>query len=360
MRDRISILHINLFFILCFLSITCREKPTSILDPNSPGKRDYKWTVDTLSFPGSAQIVMEDIWGSTPLDVYAVGHNDRGGFGAMFHFNGSRWSAVPLYYTEGGKIKHGFDLEGIYGFNSVDIYAVGSYGYTNPSPPPNFLDSSMIIHFDGIFWQDVPIERKGPLRAIWGSNPQDVWAGGEKGSLYHLKNGAWSKVPFDTTLDIASIYGLSSNDVYMVARKEIGEQIWGDSTYHALMHYDGERWSIIDSFIKTYNTETKFGWKLWVSDKKKLYSSREKVWIMEGLSWRTLLKYYETLYVDGSHDNNIFAVASYEAFHWNGFDWKKIFRWGSGTTTMRKAWTNGVETFILADNGWATYIIHGR
>ncbi|MBI5020895.1 MAG: hypothetical protein HZB59_05615 [Ignavibacteriales bacterium] len=317
--------------------------------------------MDTLTFPGSAQILMEDIWGSTPIDVYTVGHNDQGGAGAMFHFNGSRWSAVPLHYSEGGKIKHGFDLHGIYGFSSVDIYAVGSYGYTNPSPPPNFLDSSMIIHFDGIFWRDVPIERKRGLKTIWGSNRHDVWAGGRNGALYHLKNGDWSRVSFDTTLDIASISGLSSNDVYMVARKEIGEEFWGDSTYHALYHYDGEHWNMIDSFIETSNTEIKFGWNLWACNTQQLYSAGQNVWSYDGNLWKTILSYYRSIRISGSSEKNIFAISAYEAFHWNGIDWENIYKLKNNTTTtMRKAWTNGVETFILSDNGWATYIIHGR
>ena len=41
------------------------------------------------------------------------------------------------------------DVGQVYGFAPNDIYLVGANTYLNPSPPPNFLDSSVILHFNG-------------------------------------------------------------------------------------------------------------------------------------------------------------------------------------------------------------------
>jgi hypothetical protein len=126
------------------LGVCCKDEPTkpppedTIKDP-----RTYTWTIDTLAYPGSMQTNMQDIWASSPTNVYVVGRNERG-YGKMYHFDGTRWTDVKLSTTQGGTIQGAIDLFGIYGFGSNDVYAVGERIYDNFTPPPNFLDSSLL------------------------------------------------------------------------------------------------------------------------------------------------------------------------------------------------------------------------
>ncbi len=117
-------------------------------DNDEVDPRSFTWTVDTLAYPDSYQTTMLSIWGSSPSDVYVVGHNERG-FGKMYHFDGNEWTDVGLNPVQGGHIVGPITLEAIHGFAADDIWAVGEKRYTNPNPPPILLDSSLVIHYDG-------------------------------------------------------------------------------------------------------------------------------------------------------------------------------------------------------------------
>lgn len=74
------------------------------------------------------------------------------------------------------------------------------------------------------------------LSTVWGSSPNDVWAGGAGGTeydrLWHYDGNKWkvyNKGPIYCTLN--TLYGFSSNNVWMGG---------GDGR---IWHYDGNRWS---------------------------------------------------------------------------------------------------------------------
>jgi hypothetical protein len=138
---------------------SCKNKPTQPDDNTTkPGKRDYTWTIDTLSYPGSMQTLMRDIWASSPTNVYVVGHNDQPGPGTMFRYDGKSWKTTRFHVADGGTVSGPVSLSAIYGFGPNDIYAVGERIYDNPNPPYGFLDSSLIIHYDGVKWEDVKLK----------------------------------------------------------------------------------------------------------------------------------------------------------------------------------------------------------
>ena len=87
----------SLIILLAIILSGCRKSPVEPVIPKDP--RTYTWTIDTLSYPGSAQTIMQSIWGSSPSDVYVVGHND-GGYGKMYHFDGKMWTPVVLYFPD--------------------------------------------------------------------------------------------------------------------------------------------------------------------------------------------------------------------------------------------------------------------
>ena len=132
---------------LAFLLLSCRE---AAIEPQVPPKnpRDYTWTMDTLVVPGQLQNMILSIWGSSANDVYAVGRNS-GNQETIFHFDGKSWGQLyPLRDLHINQSRF-FELDAIIGFSPNDIWISGSEYYDNHAPPPNFLDSSVVFHYNG-------------------------------------------------------------------------------------------------------------------------------------------------------------------------------------------------------------------
>jgi len=237
---------------------------------------------------------------------------------------------------------------------------VGERIYINPAPPPNFLDSSLIIHFDGVQWREIMIMRDRYLSSIWGANSQDIWAGGANGSLYHYLTGQWNKISFDSLSFISSIWGLSTTDVYFSSVKEDIVQP-NDSLTYQLWHYNGIFLSSIDSFMVTpTNLQRKFGHNLWQTEQT-LYSSGYGVYVMEGNQWRQFLVNEYPLHIGGSSRNSIFAVGDFgRMFHWSGTDWLRLTAIENPNVQYLSVWANNKEAIIVGNEGSRMYVLHGK
>ncbi len=154
--------------------------------------------------------------GSSPNDVYAVGHASAND-GVMWHYDGNNWNDVVLSESKGGHIPGAFDLTTVFGFNSSDIYAAGERLRTNLNPPPNFIDSSLIIHFDGTTWRKVNVYNGRLIGDIYGSSQLDIWAGGWEKTMYHYNGSSWEtdsievSVPFGYFFQVSSISSYNSS-----------------------------------------------------------------------------------------------------------------------------------------------------
>jgi hypothetical protein len=163
---------------------------------------------------------MRDIWASSQKDVYVVGHNDQNR-GQMYHYNGANWTPVHLAVSDGGMISGPFDLSAIYGFSATNIYAVGEKIYQNSNPPPNFLDSSFIIHYENGRWRELSIPRRNEVLAcISGNHPNTLWAGGSQGTIYHFNGESWSTDSLGKDFFITPIACLSPTRVLVICNRE--------------------------------------------------------------------------------------------------------------------------------------------
>jgi len=349
------------FFLTGF---ACKENPPGPPDNTpKPGKRDYVWTVDTLAYPGSFQTLMRDIWASSAKDVYVVGHNDQNR-GKMYHYDGSDWKLVRLSTSEGGNILGPIDLVAVHGFDSNNVWAVGEKIYTNPNPPPDFLDSSLIIHYDGTGWREVPIERGSFLTTIWGANPNNIWAAGIYGSLYHYDGVTWEKISFDTTINFGAMFGFSSSDIYVPCGRKIDTVSPDDTSQYLLYHYDGQKWMPIDSFLAYpgYGS-AKFGYsKLWGTSDVSMYSVGQMIFQKNGSAWKIILATTLAFYdIFGSSDLNVFAVGMYnQIFHFNGEDWYRFDQFIDLNKYCEGVWCDGNEVFLISSDSRRTYVLHGK
>ena len=115
-----------------------------------------------------------------------------------------------------------------------------------PAPPPGGgtppLGSS-ILHYDGSTWS-VPQQTEGKLNTVWGASSTLVFAAGVSqcgGSVFLTYNGSsWDTPPSSGCgfSSIASIYGSSAQNAYMVSNSNMPMQIGG-----GVSRFGGTSWT---------------------------------------------------------------------------------------------------------------------
>lgn len=328
--------------------------------------RAFTWTVDTLDYPGSGQTLMDDIWGSSPWNVYVAGHNMKKN-GSVYHFNGKKWSPVPLANFGA------FSLHEIWGISDSDIWAVGFFtdqiGWDS-SGRAILKFRSFIIHYDGHGWDETIIQEGGILDSVWGSSPSDVWAGGIN-TLLHYDGTSWQNYPIympPQGIQFVSIAGFSQDDVYMTGWiKDVVDPV--DSTSYYLYHYDGSSFNLIDSTYTTAGHNVpKFGKELEVIGND-LYSIEYFVFKKEGSDWVQLYHNAGLWKMGGSSSDNIFCVGwGGTIIHYNGRDWQQIVISDDFRHDLFNVWTdtNGRVAILLAHSSgdgfysYKTFAVRGE
>jgi hypothetical protein len=206
------------------------------------------------------------------------------------------------------------------------------------------------------------------LFAIWGTGPNDMWAGGERTMMYN--NGTrWVVVPGDWEGGIVDIGGSSSDDVWAV-----GPQL--------LRHFDGRRWSKVTPPVN----ENFSG--VWASSPNDVYVTGGAFgWVLhwDGAAWDTVFspapgRRFGDAWGTGPNDVWVTAhrsrrnsnVEDGTIYHWNGAQWDSTSItgagprgiWGSSASDIHVAagtqihhydgtsWTRsdgGVNTYTLND-----------
>jgi hypothetical protein len=157
-------------------------------------------------------------WGSADDDVWAAGED------GLAHFDGERWITLQSDFVlerrhydstsiaiEGRRAR----IYALWGSGARDVWAVGRT--LTPAP-----QKAVVFHFDGEAWTEVPTchlapETRGPLYAVWGRGPDDVWAAGQSGALLHWDGRAFAPVRSGSNVDLVSIAGAGGRDVWVGA-----------------------------------------------------------------------------------------------------------------------------------------------
>ena len=340
------------FVLLITLFVACNNSTEPQVD-ETKDPREYTWTIDTLEYPGEFQTGLRSIWGSSPSDVYAVGHcSDIQG--QMWHFDGKQWKSfyVPfgVAYIPGK----------VYGFGKNDIWIGGDF--SNNSGIPAFL-----IHYNGSTWNRVNLPDSAlSIESIGGFGPNDVWFGGINGTLLHWDGTSISKEP----LPIKIPYNVEplSNFLSIAGNNSTGNYFFVRSPEYRsyLLRYSQNNYTIIDS--NSWYRE-----KLWVSEKGNLYQTGEVgFYRWNGNGWDNLLpnQIITTAGIAATSENNIFisGIKSNSGFvyHYNGNDFYLYENLQLQNVSLYDAWTDGKEVFILGANYFdlnstlKTIILHGK
>lgn len=164
---------------------------------------------DCLAFEWRAMatptsVSLNDIWGSSVDDVYAVGYD-----GTIIHYDGTSWEHQNSPTT--------VRLRGVWGTGPSNVYAVGDLG--------------TILRYDGVEWKNESSGAAENLFELWGTGPEGIFVVGESGTILRYDGADWksiSDIPVHTTL--RSVWGTSSDNVFAVG------------LFREILHYDGQTW----------------------------------------------------------------------------------------------------------------------
>jgi hypothetical protein len=166
-----------------------------------------KWT----PWPAQVGYEMSGIHGFAQNNVWMGGHD-----GKIYHFDGSKWSLSYRYNPEG---IYSASINDIWGSSPSNIYAVGILSY--PSPTGDDFHS-FLLHYNGKSWRELIItESSVQLQRVRQdrdgvflqgvnihSNPDSVY-------IYRYSNHGLSEV-----------FGATMNETYITTLSRIGDRIY--------------------------------------------------------------------------------------------------------------------------------------
>jgi hypothetical protein len=168
---------------------------------------------DSAGGPGTSDASVDAI---APSDVAPLPPSDGGstpdggGNGADCRPSGWCWENPKPW---------GDTVAGVWGAAPNDVWAVGGAG--------------VLFHWDGTAWSRVASPTTTNLYAVWGAAPNDVWAVGDHGTVLHYDGSSWTSERREDggSYDpLVAIHGTSGTDVWA-----IGSQ--------GALHYDGVGWT---------------------------------------------------------------------------------------------------------------------
>ncbi|MFA6470221.1 MAG: hypothetical protein WCW35_15095 [Bacteroidota bacterium] len=301
----------------------CKKDPPVVPPPDpEPTHPTIVWTADTIRNPYTGnQLLLRSLWGSDTNDVYAIGHNAFGGRASLFHFNGIQWERVILTKGEGGFIGSYVSFIKIDGSGKNDVWAVGSRGgYYGTS-----VDSSLVIHYDGISWKEVQMERcKDIMQGLKVLSPNDVYMTGSYGEIYHFDGNEFSKTIVDTNL--AMRIGGDQNRMFVGGRTFTLFPIVYMSVYSKTPN---GQWTLVKTANEVdYYKSKSFGYyDFYPAGGGKYFVGGENVFSLQDTTWESSYSKGSPPYLlfRGTSSQNIFALSPWNSIiHWNGVDWQPI------------------------------------
>jgi hypothetical protein len=244
--------------------------------------------------------------GTSARDVWAAG------VVSVAHHDGTQWSRVPL-------------PNGIAGFKSLwasapdDVWGVGDNG---------------LAHWDGRSWYKVAVPAQvseSYLVALWGSAANDVWAVGLGGTCIHWDGQRWSAVPTGVSGPLSAVSGTGPRDV------------WAAGDWY-ILHWDGNGWT------RTFDgalAGDRFG-AIHAASPTEVWASGSKLLRWDGMRWDPAGE-QRGIRAFAGRGNRPWALSGNEVIRWDGSSWQRSL---SGTSLLTGLWAApGGEVFTVGVGG---------
>jgi len=348
------LLGLIVFISLYVITVSCNTTEPPIVDNIPPGKRDYVWSIDSISRPGFPYL--QSIWGSSPTDVWGAGFSEDVR-DCLWHFDGVSWKrateGTPItVFGNGSKI-----VGGIWGTAQNDVWAFGGRIFSNPLSTEPF-----IMHYDGNQWSEVLGDKNqmtDGFTDIYAIRKDHFWISSSD-HVSEYKDGLWKKYFIGENYYVQSISGIGSS-VYLLAYP-----IGVDSLY--LMKLSENNFMVIDKTILFSPGKFSPNGILFANNKVYTfgYGINSTNTINEEIDlnkWQNDLKQLPNGGFGGSYkisSKDMWGIGSSSiVFQYNGENWQQLFiNYQNIEATFRGIWGDGNEIFISdTENG---IIYHGR
>jgi len=310
-----------LFVILLAIVTTgfdCKKNPVAPPQRDGVDSTSHNWsfTIDTLGDGNGSILYDAAIISTNPLIIYAVGNISIDSIGKynpliynLLKWNGNGWEP-----------------------NHVTILFRGNYitppllGLFSLSQYQNWLVGGLAIYGDGQFWTPFDVRNITGFDSLsftkcWGNNAEDIWFSGLKGSLTHMTQASWQRIPIGVTEDMQDIWGYKNKTTGQTTVMGISSTVFYGGTENL--------------FSISGNTSTKLNtnglsWSirgLWFDDKG-YYIVGDGMYYKKSLQdtvWQSFQKGVTTNYINairGNAWNDIIAVGDFGTIvHYNGSTW---------------------------------------
>lgn len=309
-----------------------------------------------------APVVLSSVWGTGPEDVWAVGPE-----GTVVHYDGTEWSQA-----RGGM---GRSLEGLHGFSNGTVYAAGGsivlrnggsgwevavaveesphYAIWGESDNDFFVvggGMNYIMRVRNGAWSRHAVPGGwGSYRGVWGSSSSDVFVGGSR--IMHFDGAGWTvMLGADAEFEVTDVWGSSPTDVYVVQ----------DRIDPRMLHYDGTDWSPV-GLPEVEWGEGAMGQPylngLWGSSTTDIFAVGGPGAILhfDGERWTAMDSGTDVALhaVGGSSPENVYAVgADCTVLHYDGTVWQPVDLALDCRTTLHGVWLEpGSDVLIVGEAG---------
>ena len=305
----------------------CNNNPVSG-NVDTPGRRDYTWTVDTLDSFNP----LYRLWGSSTSDVWAFTSD------LIYHYNGSRWETKN--YRNLGPFS-------IWGTSSNNIYMGDQNGG--------------IWHYDGTdFKETASLTKDGHSDIVfdnmWGDSPDDIYATGaymdENGLannsvIAHYSDNKWTMLNTDGIKGIVErlFKNKSDNKIYLMTTL-IGGGAFHDST--CIYEYAQEIYKEIYSSLESKGLQA----DLSLINGEVYFILGNKIAKRINNTFQTFLEidnpnFYQRIW--GRNSEDIFLFMTDGLAHYNGTDIKYLIHFTMPRNHIGLAQLFDTSVFLLVD-----------
>ncbi|MGE5350599.1 MAG: hypothetical protein ACM3P0_00850 [Acidobacteriota bacterium] len=299
--------------IFLFQSFSCKSDPASSVIKDTPGRRDYEWSVDTVK---GTMLNLLNLWAGSHNDVWAVG--DNGEFEKrLWHYDGTSWKSKGWW---------GLSANCVFGFGRNNVY-VGGIG---------------IWHFDGAKWEkdlspglEDLTKGEALITDIRGNDSENIWAVGfgykdentSYGVIYHRNLKGWEKklVMNKKNIDLYQVYPTSRDSKCLIYGIKYTYNPFSDSM--AIFEYDGDKSLKEIATGVIYNRSSQC--RIYMVQEKLLLEIQGAIYEYNKGEYKKLIS-IETLnngtIIGGRNISDIFIWQREGLAHYNGTDTQVIFK----------------------------------
>jgi hypothetical protein len=334
MKAIVSFILLSVFY---FSLLSCNTTDPGE-DNTTPGRRDYEWTVDTLSSPPN-YFYLYSLWGSSPTNLWAVGYAGES-INSIWHFNGTVWKKSTQRLSS--------NIFSIWGSGSADIWCCDSPG-------------GNIFYYNGSLWNKIgyfPYKdyQLTYLNNIWGTKKDDVYLAGSAydtnrgivGFLMHYDGSNWNYLNMpEKNYAYHAIRKSSKNGYIYILAVE-----YGVNDKEKILSFDGKALNEIytENNSNEVMTVKEMNGDIYLCIGPKIYKPKNSSLEL----WKDFSNTRYLGRVWGRSEKDFFGVASDGLVHYNGTDLVTIYPTSS---SIVDGFIFEKDIFIICD---FRIIIHGK